>query len=364
MLLQPGEARCNVGVAGDDRGLQVVRSLPRQKGRHFESFRRACQRGFEGFLRGNRDLRREHQVPGRWQVDRREALADAFAKRVAPVDEDRDVGAQPGSHFAQLAVCELQIPEPVEDQQDGGGIGGAAAQTAADRQVLLQGKLAAFGRAAFGFEQPRRTHAQIFVPKHSREADVAVLARCDAHPVIAVDQAKDGLQLVVAVGAPPEDVEEEIELSRRGIPGQFHCEIASRTSAAPLVSRSRVGRFCASYSWYSTFQPRPSSAGEGLPCTVWARPSIGRRKPSTRSVSSSESAARYSRGSAVLSSTASPWRTICATPWPVGVLISSSSPPCACRQVRLPVKDSLPERAAMRPASENSSGPSGGLIST
>ena len=140
--------------------------------------------------------------------------------------------------------------------------------------------------------------------------------------------------------------------------------MARRSSTSCWVTRMRVGRFCASYSWYSIFQPRLSSAGEGLPCTQAARPSIGRRKPSTRSVSDSLSAARYSRPSAVLSTTASPWRRIWATPCPVGVLISSSSPPAAWRQAMLPVKASLAVRAARRPASEKSSGPSGGLIST
>src|SRR5688572_3479491 len=310
MLLQPGEARGHVRVAIDDRSLKIVRSLPRQKGRHFESFRRACQRGFKGFLRGNRDLRREYEVPRGRQVDRRQALADPFANRIAAVDEDRHVGAQADPQFAQLAVCELQIPELVEDQQDGGGIGRPAAQTAADRQLFLQRQLAALGASGFGLEQPRGPHAEVFFPERALESDFSVSAVGDPDTVAAVDQPENGLQLVVTRMFPstaaPEDVEEEIELSRRGIPGQFHCDIASRTSAAPLVSRSRVGRFCASYSWYSTFQPRPSSVGEGLPCTVCASPSIGKRKPSTRSVSSSESAARYSRGSEVLRSTASP----------------------------------------------------------
>ena len=52
--------------------------------------------------------------------------------------------------------------------------------------------------------------------------------------VAAVDEAKDGLQLVVArmftFLAPAEHVEEEVELSRRRVPAQFHCDIARRSS--------------------------------------------------------------------------------------------------------------------------------------
>ena len=32
VLPQPREARCHVGIPGDDRGFEIVRSLPREKG--------------------------------------------------------------------------------------------------------------------------------------------------------------------------------------------------------------------------------------------------------------------------------------------------------------------------------------------
>jgi hypothetical protein len=51
---------------------------------------------------------------------------------------------------------------------------------------------------------------------------------------------------VIAVGAPAEDVKEKVELSRRGIPAQFHCEMAKRSSTPWLLTRMRVGRFCSS----------------------------------------------------------------------------------------------------------------------
>src|SRR6266511_5787087 len=42
LLSQPRKLRCHLGVAGGDERLEIVRSLPREKGRYFESFRRAC----------------------------------------------------------------------------------------------------------------------------------------------------------------------------------------------------------------------------------------------------------------------------------------------------------------------------------
>src|SRR6266849_3653620 len=112
---QPRKLRCHLGVAGDDERLEIVRSLPREKGRYFESFRRACQRAFECFLRGNRDLRRQYEVPGARQLERGQALADAFAERIAAEDENRHVGTEFLSERKKLRAAKMKIPEPVQD---------------------------------------------------------------------------------------------------------------------------------------------------------------------------------------------------------------------------------------------------------
>src|SRR6266852_4604105 len=128
---QPRKLRCHLGVAGDDERLEIVRSLPREKGRYFESFRRACQRAFECFLRGNRDLRRQYEVPGARQPERGQALADAFAKGVAAIDENRHIRAELQREFHQFFPWEKELPEAIQNQKHGGGIRAAAAAPAA-----------------------------------------------------------------------------------------------------------------------------------------------------------------------------------------------------------------------------------------
>jgi len=71
---EPRKLRCHHRVASDDHGFEIVRSLPWEKGRYCQSFGLSCQRKREDFPRGNRDLRREDEVPGGGQFERAQAL--------------------------------------------------------------------------------------------------------------------------------------------------------------------------------------------------------------------------------------------------------------------------------------------------
>src|SRR5688572_16315632 len=68
-LPEPCEPRGHLGIAGGDDGFEIVAPLPREKGRYFELFRSPCQRRSESFLRGNRHLRNEHEVPRAAQLE-------------------------------------------------------------------------------------------------------------------------------------------------------------------------------------------------------------------------------------------------------------------------------------------------------
>src|SRR5258708_34128142 len=153
--------------------------------------------------------------------------------------------------------------------------------------------------------------------------NLPVFTQHDADAVGALHETKHSLQLVVAVSAFSHDMQEQVELSRRGIEGHFHPKIPSRNSIRGYSGRSRDGR-SPSYSRYSIFQPlcsslcsRPSAdfsslneaSPEGRARTQSASPASGRRKPSTCSVSDSPSVARYSFGSAGGRGTAPPSRT-------------------------------------------------------
>src|ERR671914_97588 len=129
VLPEPSKARCHVGISGGDHRLEIVRSLPRQKGRYFESFPTWCQRRSESFFSGNRDLRREHEVPGRWQIERAQPLADAFAQRVSAVDEKGYVGAELARQGKKIRSGEPKLPKPIQHQQDSRGIRRSAAES-------------------------------------------------------------------------------------------------------------------------------------------------------------------------------------------------------------------------------------------
>src|SRR2546430_13990357 len=106
----------------------------------------------------------------------------------------------------------------------------ASAEPAADGLLISEPQLGPAHGARFTLQKPRRPDAEIFFAERPLEAHVAVRARSDAYAVAAVDQAKHGLQLVVAVRSQAEQVQEQIQLPRRRVPGHFHREMMSRSS--------------------------------------------------------------------------------------------------------------------------------------
>ena len=62
------------------------------------------------------------------------------------------------------------------------------------------------------------------------KTDITISPDGNPHAVGPLHQPEHGLQLVIAVGAAPQDVQEEIQLPWRGIERYFHSEMASRSS--------------------------------------------------------------------------------------------------------------------------------------
>src|SRR5207249_9704076 len=150
------------------------------------------------------------------------ALANAFADGVAPKDEKRHVGPELQADFAEPGTAEVQFPQAIEDQQDRRRIRRAPAEPAADGEVLFEPQLGPAPGARFTPQKPRRPDAEVFFAERPLEAHIAVRARSDAYAVAAVDQAKDGLQLVVAVRSQAEQVQEQIQLPRRRVRSEEH----------------------------------------------------------------------------------------------------------------------------------------------
>ncbi|MNT01796.1 hypothetical protein D3C72_1362780 [compost metagenome] len=106
------------------------------------------------------------------------------------------------------------------------GIGRAASQTAAHRQVFLnmdigtapRRKPSRAGRRVH--QQPRGTHDQIIFMSDAvngrQQVNLAVVAQFDGDRVAIIDKLKQRLQHVVAVSALPGDVQKQVQLRRRG----------------------------------------------------------------------------------------------------------------------------------------------------
>ena len=77
-----------------------------------------------------------HHDLGWRQRDRGDLLTDAFHPRIAPAQEKGHVRAKAQADLFQLRKRQVQAPEPVERQQTGGGIRGAAAHAGLRRDAL------------------------------------------------------------------------------------------------------------------------------------------------------------------------------------------------------------------------------------
>ena len=179
--------------------------------------------------------------PLRRQRQRRQPLADAFDEGVAPAEEERHVGAQRRSPSASrrargqcrphrrfsassvVAASELPPPRPAPqgtrlsiEMSAPSGVPDCRLQRARGAQAQVVGR------------QRRR-------PGRGAPARPS-LAPLEVQRVAPVDQHEHRLQQVVAVGAPPDDVQEQVQLGRRR-----HVEERLQRSwrAGPACARSR-----------------------------------------------------------------------------------------------------------------------------
>src|SRR6266571_3333086 len=181
----------------------------------------------------------------------------------------REFGEYAGARAAQARIPELpepfkmhrqrreplpgqtEPPQPAQDGERGGAIGAAAAESPAYRYVFLDVDFDALLRAGLGLQQPRGAHGELLVLLDSRqrprELHPGVGARGKAQPVAAIDEPESGLQQMIAVRAPTDDVQEQIQLRRRRIAALpriqfFHRSTIRRISRSSRDMRSRKGR--------------------------------------------------------------------------------------------------------------------------
>ena len=134
--------------------------------------------------------------------------------------EYRHVGAELEAQAGETLAAEPQAPELVEREQRSRGIRAAAAEPRARGDTLVDGDVDPGGAGGALFEQARRAHHQIGILVHAGvrrySTHTAIGARREGNGVGQIDELKERLQIVIAVVAPAENVQEKIQLRGGG----------------------------------------------------------------------------------------------------------------------------------------------------
>ena len=149
------------------------------------------------------------------------ALADAARERIFAADEKRNVGAQARCKAQQFGARQCELPQAIQREQHARGVGAAAAQPAARAGCACRGRCrrraASRSPPAARAPRARRDRCSSGTPATSpRAADRAVVAPRERDRVGEVDQREQRLERVIAVRAASGDVQEQIDLRRRG----------------------------------------------------------------------------------------------------------------------------------------------------
>ena len=151
------------------------------------------------------------------------------------------------------------MPEVVEANQGGGCIGTTATETTAHGEFFIQVNVGPLAGAGSFLQAAGRPNHQVLLGRHPwqlrSEGDNAIIPWVKGERVAIVQELEQRLQLVVAVGTAAGDMQEQVELGRRGQrdvrasevrhgqsaePG-CHDDTTSRTSFSPLRAVSRAG---------------------------------------------------------------------------------------------------------------------------
>ena len=158
-------------------------------------------------------------------VQRGELVADAFGEGGTALDEEGTVSAEAGGIGFELGDGEAESEEVVEALEGEGGVGRAAAETRAEGDALVEADMHRRQVGEVGFEEAVGLEAKVVGgvgvegeagdSKTSSTSGTSSTRRYLQVVVEEGDGEEDGLEVVVAVGALPQDAEAEVNLAWR-----------------------------------------------------------------------------------------------------------------------------------------------------
>ena len=197
--------------------------------------------------RGDRAGRRQHQIPGLGQRDRRQALPDTLPPSRKSAHEDRHVGAQRQGQLRKGVLVETGGPKPIQRNQRGRRIGAAAPEPPAHRKQLLAADIRPETTTGRVPQRLSRADGQIVLRRDTRHVeetmDQPVLAHLEPKPIATVDELEHRLQLVITIRPTPDDAQHEIEFGGRGpkrLGGRLEPERLAHRALARRAPADRV----------------------------------------------------------------------------------------------------------------------------
>src|SRR5215472_282841 len=222
--------------------LQIVAAKPLRKEKYFRGGAISCQFGGGE----NRRCRHcgigcEYHEPSRRQAHRGEQFADPASKRRLSENKERHVRPELERKAHQHASRITQLPEPIEPEQNCGGIRAAAAEACSHRKLLPYRQADASIDATGLLHEARGPDREIILGCHTcqtllaNDRTVASLGKRDR--VGARDRNEESLERVISVRTPARHVQKRVELGRRRQrqgPPHAHCQesTASRSSTS------------------------------------------------------------------------------------------------------------------------------------
>jgi len=202
-------------------GSQSLRPPRLKKGAYCDEGGISCQfRVLEHLMSAHGAARVNDQIPPLGQLDGGQPLADPLPPGRETSNENRYIRSQRPRKGGKVRRGETAVPELIQGKERGRRIGASPAEAPSLRDALQHPQVRPERRAARSLERACRPHREIGFGGHVRRAlaprDRAVLAHADRDRVGEIDELKERLQLVVAVGAAARDVQKEIQLRRRG----------------------------------------------------------------------------------------------------------------------------------------------------